>query len=194
MKALQIDFSGRSRLFALNAADPVCLIYVGLLVLGIALVGSGAAFAMRLNTQSSRLAKAIAQIESTTQRARDETAAQNSQLSTEETEAINAAVIQLNYPWLSLFKGLEEHAKPGISLISIETGAQRESAKIVVDAPGIDDALSYVQGLKVDPVFSSMSLVKQETVNLGNNVNVMRFTLEAPSSTSGRSTSRRGGS
>lgn len=180
MRPVRIDFSGRSRALALDSHRTAHRIAAALLVIGVVMLASGAAVAWKLSQKTTQVNETAARLQAARDAADPTANAQAVQLSPDDAELVAGAVAGLNYPWANIMSNLERSLTPGVSMISIELGVARQSVKMVIDAPDIDHAIPYVDGIRHDPMFAQVTLVKQEVVNLGDNVTAMRFTLEAP--------------
>jgi len=82
----------------------------------------------------------------------------------ERAHAINAAIGQLNVPWLELTEALEAQRTEGITLLAMQPDAAHSSLLIVAEADRADTLADYAQRLATHPPFRSYVPVKQNQV------------------------------
>lgn len=169
MKPVQIDFSGRrpaapwwaALLFALGAATCISA-------------------AWRVSTFNLRETRVMADVE----RARGAIQAKRPppapvvSIAEARVKAINAAIVQLNLPWQSLFGSLEEIRPKNIALLGLEPNGEKHVLRIYAETKQPEDMLDFVRLLEGQPQFASVALVKHEIYMQDPN-RPFRFTIEA---------------
>lgn len=100
----------------------------------------------------------------------------------EVADAVNGAIRLLDYPSIEMLTQLEHHARPEVSVVSVELGAIRSSVRIVVQADNASQVLDYMEAIKTEPAFRNVALTRQESAanNSGQGTAGWRFTLEVP--------------
>ena len=76
----------------------------------------------------------------------------------EEVSAAQSANEQLALPWGELFNRLETNRPKHIALISLEASANKTEATLTAEAKNADDMLGYVEQLKGEAGFASVTL------------------------------------
>ena len=92
--------------------------------------------------------------------------------------AINAAVLQLNLPWRALRDAVANATPPAIALLALEPDAHRRTLKISAEARTSDEMVGYVEQLKHEELFASVSITRHE-INEQDPNKPIRFQLEA---------------
>ncbi|MEC5396808.1 hypothetical protein [Uliginosibacterium sp. H1] len=178
MKPMRIDFSGRSPLRTLPSGSPRDFAMLGVLLLALLAVVAGVATWSHLQARTSAARQSLAEVED--QQVRLAQAPGDAGLSAEGIAAVNLAVRHLNYPWGMVFDALEKSLQPDVVISSVEVGMARQGAKIIIDAPTVEHALNYVEGLRGQPEVGGVVLMRQEVVS--TDANLLRFTLDVQSS------------
>lgn len=177
MRHIGIDFS-RNKVPVLGASLRSAL-WWGLGVVALVATLSAAGVLLKANADAQGLAAHIDQLDAATQ-TEDAQPQSVSSLSPDALEVVNGAVNQLNYPWFDVLGALERHVRSEVFLMSLEVGIVRSSTKIIIQAPDIDEALSYVDSLKDEPALRGISVVKQETTSSEGSGSAIRLTLDLP--------------
>lgn len=99
-------------------------------------------------------------------------------LSEIEAKALNNAIAQLNLPWRDLWDTLETATPPTVALLSLEPDAKKNMLKGVAEAKNPQDMLHYIQVLKRQVFFETVSLTKH-AVNEQDSNRPLRFQFEA---------------
>lgn len=97
---------------------------------------------------------------------------------TEETKAVQEGVAHLALPWGTLFSALENVHSEKITLVSVEPDAQKNTVKIVAEAPDVYKMLEYVRGLSHQAKLKEVLLAQYE-VRFEDANQPVRFTLSA---------------
>ena len=95
-----------------------------------------------------------------------------------EIAAINAAVRQLNLPWLQIFDAVESATPEDVALLSLAPDAASDTLTIVGEGRTTDTMLDYVTRLKSKPLFGDV-LIKQHEINDKDPYKPVRFELTA---------------
>ncbi|MDB5801479.1 MAG: hypothetical protein JWL63_2418 [Rhodocyclales bacterium] len=178
MKPLQIDFAPRHGWLEAGtdkARRPLWALLCGLMLL---LLAASLTTAWKLQRERSAVNTRIATLQSALNIS-EEGEAQNETATAESAQAIALANMHLNFPWVGLLGTLERNTRPEIRLVSLEMGVLRQSSKLVVETTDTPSALSFVDTLRAQPAYASLTLTRQETV-AADGASRMRFTLEAP--------------
>ncbi|WP_341679262.1 hypothetical protein [Niveibacterium sp. SC-1] len=97
----------------------------------------------------------------------------------ERVRAINAAIGQLNVPWLDLTEALEAVRPEGITLLAMQPDATHSTLLIVAEADRAEMLADYAQALAARPPFRRYTPVKQNQVTaLGKPRLQLSFELE----------------
>ncbi|GAB3468184.1 hypothetical protein GCM10027321_36350 [Massilia terrae] len=99
-------------------------------------------------------------------------------LSAAQASKINAAVLQLNLPWLALHDALQTATPASIALLSLEPDARKRNLRITAEAKNSDDMITYVEQLRLQDLFGAVSLVHHE-LNQQDPNRPIRFQIEA---------------
>lgn len=84
-------------------------------------------------------------------------------LSTEQRQALQSVVRQLNFPWQALFEQLERSTPADVALISVEPDGQRATVRLQAEARSYDTLLRYAAALQGQGVLGKLSYSKHET-------------------------------
>ncbi len=95
----------------------------------------------------------------------------------EQTKALNEAVQALNFAWPVLMTHLEQAMTPGASLLSLDVSTQTHDVKLTAEAPGTNEMMGFIDGLKRDPLLSGLRLTRQEAAR-SEGTGGLQFTLE----------------
>lgn len=104
-------------------------------------------------------------------------------ISPARASAVNNAVWQLNLPWQELQEAIEEASsakapKPGaVALLSLEPDARSHSIRITAESKNSDDMLAYIERLKQQTFFSTVTLSKHD-INEQDSNKPLRFQLD----------------
>ena len=178
MRPLQIDFAPRHGVLEAGtdkAHRPLWLLtcLAMLILLGVSLTT-----AWKLQRERAVVGSRVAALQSALD-VREEGEAQNDSVKAEAAQSVQQANMHLNYPWASMLGTLEQSVRPEITLVSLEMGVLRQSNKFVIESPNAAAALSFMETMRDEPAFGSLTLTRQETV-AGEGPVRMRFTLDAP--------------
>jgi len=97
-------------------------------------------------------------------------------LVSEEQTAARQARAELAVPWDGLFVRLEGNRPRQIALVSLEADARKEEATLTAEARTAKDMLAYIERLKVEAGFTSVTLASH-SVQEGNPQQPLRFVL-----------------
>jgi hypothetical protein len=97
-------------------------------------------------------------------------------LVSEEQTAARQARAELAVPWDGLFVRLEGNRPRQIALVSLEADARKEEATLTAEALTAKDMLAYIERLKVEAGFTSVTLASH-SVQEGNPQQPLRFVL-----------------
>jgi len=178
LKALQIDFAPRQRWYEAGTDKRHRLLWAGVCVVMLLLLGASVATAWKLSHERSAVSARVTTLRAALE-AGQESAARSDDLSAEAAESVQQANQHLNYPWANMLGILERNAQPQVTLMSVEMGVVRQSNKLVIEAADVGAALSYVENLRKQPAYASLMVVRQEKTGT-DGAQGMRFTLEAP--------------
>ena len=173
MKPVHIDFAAAAA--AGHRTHTKLWLLVPLLCGALAVAGglAGQGFAaqadaLRAQTEDLQLARAALR----------SAAEHQEQLAPNVADSINGAIRMLDYPALDLLGTLERHARQDVAVMALEMGPVRSSFRLVVEAPGLPQALDYLEALQREPGFANLALIRQEAG--GEGAGQWRFTLEMP--------------
>jgi len=96
----------------------------------------------------------------------------------EEVAVVRAGIERLSLPWGSLFSALEKVNAEKVSLVSLEPNAQKNSVKIIAEAPDVYEMLAYVRALSIQPSLKNVLLTQYE-IRLEAANQPVRFILAA---------------
>lgn len=143
-----------------------------------ALAVAGALFGNNLASQAAAMRIKAQEIDATRDAERS-AALVKDQIAPDVADAINGVIRMLDYPVMDLLAQLERCARPNVSLMSVELGSVRSSLRIIIQAPGLPEALDYLEALRAEPGFRNVSIIRQEP-DAGDRGDAWRFTLETP--------------
>ena len=95
-----------------------------------------------------------------------------------QASAVNAAILQLNLPWRALHDAIADATPAEIAMLALEPDARKRSMKITAEAKSSDAMIGYVEELKKQELFGSVSLTRHE-VNEQDPARPIRFQIEA---------------
>ncbi|TFW28407.1 PilN domain-containing protein, partial [Massilia horti] len=97
---------------------------------------------------------------------------------TEQANAVNTAILQLNLPWRALRDAVQAATPPHVALLALEPDARKRSLRITAEARGSDEMIDYVQQLASQDWFTSVSLARHE-INDQDPNRPIRFQVDA---------------
>lgn len=103
--------------------------------------------------------------------------AQTNSNSREESNAVNAAIIQISLPWVPLFKALEATSNDTVKLLAVEPNPKKGHLRISAVALDIDGMMVYVGDLSQQKIFKDVTLLSQETIEVNGKMAV-QFMVE----------------
>jgi Tfp pilus assembly protein PilN len=92
--------------------------------------------------------------------------------------AVNAAVLQLNLPWRALYDAIGAATPPNVALLALEPDARKRSMRITAEVRGGDEMIAYVEQLKRQEWFTTVTLTRHE-INDQDPNRPIRFQLDA---------------
>jgi len=178
LKPLQIDFAPRHGWLEAGTDKQRRPLWALLCVFMLILLAASLTTAWKLQRERSAVNTRVAALQ-TELNVSEEGAAQNESATAESAVSVHQANMHLNYPWATMLGILESNTRPEVTLISLEMGVMRQSNKLVIESAGVPAALSFLDSLRDEAVYSTLTLIRQETV-ASDGATRMRFTLEAP--------------
>jgi len=178
MKPLNIDFAPRHGVFAAGTDRRHRPLWYAACALALLAVVASGSVVWSMQREHAGLSAQLDDLRSRVQLASDTSAADDQAPSADSEESITAANQHLNYPWLNVLDSLERHVQPELNFVSIELGPLRPSAKLIVEAPDVMQALNFADALKTEALFARTVLTRQESV-VADGAQRMRFTFEA---------------
>lgn len=103
-------------------------------------------------------------------------------ISAPQAAAVNAAVLQLNLPWRALHDAIGAATPPSIALLALEPDARKGTMRITAEAKSSDDMIAYIESIKQQELFASVTLARHE-INDQDANRPIRFQLDAAWST-----------
>lgn len=100
------------------------------------------------------------------------------QVSEAQAGAVNAAIMQLNLPWRTLFDAVRGATPPSVALLALEPDSRKRVLRITAEAKNSDDMLAYVEALEREEWFAAVTLVRHEVLEQDPN-RPLRFQIDA---------------
>jgi len=176
MKPIRIDFAPRTIQRALITTRPLTWLCVGLaLALCISVLMSGLKLIDQKNALDARLQQAQATLAA---RMAPRPAPAPFKLAESHANAINGAILQLNFPWSAALDAIEKATPATIALLAIEPDSKKNLIKGLAEAHSAEGMIAYVEHLKEQPFFADVLLTKHE-VNEQDPNRPFRFQFEA---------------
>lgn len=98
-------------------------------------------------------------------------------LPSNQVEAINRAIRQLNLPWEQLFTEIESKLTENVSLLSLEPDASTHLLHLQGEAKSPEDMLDFIHSLDDSDFFHASNLTRHE-INEGDRNKPIRFFAE----------------
>lgn len=154
MKAMDLDFADRGVVFWLYRAN--LRLWMALFALSLALLGS--AWQWRAVDQDIlRLDQERAQLEKAQTRQAPAVAVMP-KLTAEQLKAAQAAMRQLNQPWMSLLETLETTRKGRVALLEVRLDGANDRIRGVAEAKNPQEMLRFLSQMKAQPLLTSVEL------------------------------------
>lgn len=103
--------------------------------------------------------------------------AQTNSNNRDESNAVNAAIIQIRLPWVPLFKALEATNSETVKLLAVEPNPKKGHLRISAVALDINSMMAYVGDLSQQKIFKDVTLLSQETIEVNGKM-VVQFMVE----------------
>lgn len=154
MKPLDLDFADRGVVFWLYRAN--LRLWMALFVLSLALLGSAWQW-REINQDIFRLDQKRAQLQKA--QARQAPAVPViPKLTAEQRRAAQAAIRQLNQPWISLLETLETTRKGQVALLEVRLDGANDRIRGVAEAKNPQEMLRFLSQMKAQPLLTSVEL------------------------------------
>lgn len=95
-----------------------------------------------------------------------------------QVQAVNRAIRRLNLPWWALFASLQRSTTPKVALLALEPDASTSTLKGEAEAADPTAMLNYIETLRHDSFFSTVTLTHHE-VDTNDPNTPLRFKFEA---------------
>jgi Tfp pilus assembly protein PilN len=175
MKHLPIDFAPRSPHAVLASVHPATWLIGAIALIGIA---SAAHKQIDLRRQEHAVALAAARVQATLAAHATRKVLPATAIPEPQARSVNTAVAQLNVPWRDLFDAVEAATPSTIALVAVEPNAGKHSIRLTAEAKTSEAMVAYIESLKRQPLFSSVTLTRHE-VNAQDANRPFRFQLDA---------------
>jgi hypothetical protein len=173
-QAMLIDFTPSSAIHSVRKIDVMTWLFLGASVIACGLLIVKLVHMQRLLDRNAATIQALGQKQKTTflQKAPPVVAA----MSTEEQQALNTIITELNMPWSDFFDALETGTS-GIHVLSIDPNSQKNVIRIQAESKTTEQMLDYLGVLNKSTLFKNPLLTKYEVVELDPN-KPTRFSFE----------------
>jgi Tfp pilus assembly protein PilN len=94
----------------------------------------------------------------------------------EAMQKANLVALELARPWDRAFVALESADEPGVALLAIDPDPRRDELRITAEAKDLAAMLAYLELLKAQPSFGSVTL-QQHELRVDEPARPVRFTL-----------------
>ncbi len=84
-----------------------------------------------------------------------------------ERARINRVVRRLNTPWGSIFQALEAQSSASVSLLALETDADRGAVRVLTEGPSLDELLQHAERVQGTSPFVRTKLLRIEAPEAG---------------------------
>jgi len=176
MRPIRIDFAPRTIKRALITTRPLARLCIGLmLALCISVLISG----WKLIDQKKALDAKLQQIQAKlAARMTPKPPPAPFKLVESHANAINGAILQLNFPWSAALNAIEKATPSTIALLAMEPDGKKNLIKGLAEAHSGEEMIAYVEHLKEQPFFADVLLTKHE-INEQDPNRPFRFQFEA---------------
>lgn len=176
MKPVTIDFAPRTFNRAIACTGPISWLCIGL---GLAVCVSALLVGLKLIEQQKTLeAELLHTEEKLAARTARKPAAAPFKLAATHANAINSAILQLNFPWSAALNAIEAATPSTIALLTLEPDGKKNRIKGMAEANSGEGMVAYIEHLKKQPFFADVELTKHE-INEQDPNRPFRFQFEA---------------